>query len=83
MLTVLRVQKYNRTYTLVREAQGWYISGHPEYCPEPTPCIIHGSTWGGSMIKPEYIGRGMHLEVGLPKGYRLLTTEIQDVTEVQ
>ena len=28
---------------------------------------IHGSTWGGSMIKRGFIGRGMHLQLGHPK----------------
>lgn len=41
------------------------ISGHPGYCPTPTPCYVSGSTWGGSMLKVGYVGRGMHLEVSI------------------
>jgi len=33
-----------------------------KYLPEPVPVVIHGSTFGGSMIKVEYIGIDMHLE---------------------
>ena len=59
--TVLEVETENRRYRIVR--QGWgraLISGHPQYCPEPILVYIHGSTWGGKMIKQDFIGRGMH-----------------------
>src|SRR6202795_1267744 len=62
---VLSGRTHNRTYTLTHhpyEPETWFISGHPEYCPEPTKCFVHGSTWGGSCIKIGFIGRGMHLE---------------------
>jgi hypothetical protein len=35
-----------------------YLSGHPLYCPQPVPATIAGSTWGSSMLKVHYIGRG-------------------------
>lgn len=41
------------------------IFGHPKYCPEPTPCNIFGSSWGGSMLKVGWIGVGMCLEFSL------------------
>jgi hypothetical protein len=78
----------NRTYELLRTATGWTIAGHPRYCPTPTQCNIHGSTWGGSMLKMDFIGRGMHLEVGLApqngaSGTRVMTTSpIVDVEEI-
>ena len=34
---------------------------------------IHGSTWGGSMLKEKYVGRGMYLEFVHPV-YRTITT---------
>ena len=43
------------------------ISGHPEFCPEPVQVAIAGSTWGGSMLKLQYVGRGMHLEFRHPE----------------
>ena len=64
----------NRVYRLVYQGEGeGLISGHPQFCPEPTPVKILGSTWGGSMIKTDFIGCGMHLEF-LPKGTRRVTT---------
>ena len=44
------------------------ISGHPEFCPEPTEVQVAGSTWGGSMITTGFLGRGMRLELAHPMG---------------
>jgi len=46
---------------------------HPNYCPDPVPVRIAGSTWGGSMLKLRFIGRGMHLEFCHPT-YHTITT---------
>jgi hypothetical protein len=74
--TVLEVETENRAYTIRYEGAGRaFISGHPVFCPEPTLVTIHGSTWGGSMIKSDYIGRGMHLEFGHP-AYMPITTSM-------
>lgn len=81
--TVLSVRTKNTAYTLDRRADDWYISGHAQYCPEPTKCAIVGSTWGGSCIKIAFIGRDMHLEVALDKQGVLTTGTIQEVTEVK
>ncbi len=60
---VLRVETQNRAYTLVHRGNGQVlISGHPMFCPEPVLVHIEGSNWGGSMLKPSFVGRGMHLE---------------------
>jgi hypothetical protein len=78
--TVLRVETQNHAYTILY--QGWdqaLISGHPVFCPEPIPVTIHGSTWGGSMLKARYIGRGMHLEFGHPDFQPIRTSRILDV----
>lgn len=74
--TVLEIKTENRAYTIRYEGSGRaLISGHPVFCPEPTLVTIHGSTWGGSMIKSDYIGRGMHLEFGHP-AYLPITTSV-------
>ena len=78
--TVLRVETQNHAYTILY--QGWdqaLISGHPVFCPEPVPVVIHGSTWGGSMLKSHYIGRGMHLEFAHPDYQPIRTSRILDV----
>jgi hypothetical protein len=66
-LSKLEVATRNRAYTLILERDGTaWISGHPEFCPEPVLCRISGSNWGGSMIKTAYLGRGMHMEFRHP-----------------
>ena len=67
------VQTVSRLYELrVRNGQTW-ISGHPEFCPRPVPVEVRGSSWGGSMLKVEYLGRGMHMEFRHPR-YAIVTT---------
>lgn len=77
----LEVATRNRAYILVvqRDGSAW-ICGHPEFCPEPVLVRIQGSNWGGSMLKPAYLGRGMHLEYRHP-GYRgaIVTSPIVDI----
>jgi len=55
------------------------ISGHPEFCPEPVEVLIQGSTWGGTMIKMYFIGRGMFLEYIHPTLNRSRTSPIVDI----
>jgi len=59
------------------------ISGHPRYCPQPVLVVIAGSTWGGSILKAHFIGRGMHLEFRHPK-YRtpIVTSPIHEIREL-
>jgi hypothetical protein len=81
--TVLEIQTQHHRYTAVFLGESRaLISGHPEYCPEPVLVAISGSTWGGSMLKLRYIGRGMHLEFCHPE-YRapIVTSRIQEVRE--
>jgi hypothetical protein len=77
----LEVATRNRAYRIVLERDGAaWISGHPQYCPEPVLCRISGSNWGGSMIKTAYLGRGMHMEFRHPefKG-PIVTSAIVDI----
>ena len=79
--STLEVATQNRRYTLVIRGDGQaLIWGHPEFCPEPVEVRIHGSNWGGSMLKAAYLGRGMHLEYRHPK-YRgpIVTSPIVDI----
>ncbi len=79
--SMLKVETRNRAYTIVMQRDcNALISGHPEYCPEPVLVRIHGSNWGGSMIKTAYLGRGMHLEFRHPMFEGLIVTSpIQDI----
>jgi len=80
--TVLEVRTQNRAYTLEYQGCGQaLISGHPVFCPEPVLVNIHGSTWGGSMLKERFIGRGMCLEFAPPTNAAITTSVIGDVRE--
>ena len=54
--------------------------GRPQRFPKAVACNIHGSTWGGSMLKMDYIGVGMHLEFHTDGHPTLTTSEIQSLT---
>lgn len=81
--TVLQIHTQNHCYTTVLLDSNYaLISGHPEYCPRPVRVAIAGSTWGGSMLKMHFVGRGMHLEFSHPE-YRtpIVTSLIQEIRE--
>jgi hypothetical protein len=78
--SALSVETMNRVYEIeVLEDGTTLISGHPEFCPEPTAVTIQGSTWGGSMLKMKFLGRGMHLEFQHPEHRTVLTSRIVDI----
>jgi hypothetical protein len=74
---VLQVETQHHSYTIVNRAGGQaLISGHPKFCPEPVPVRIAGSTWGGSMLKLRFIGRGMNLEFRHPTYHTITTSSV-------
>jgi hypothetical protein len=78
--SALSIETRNRVYEMVVLRDGTaLISGHPEFCPEPTEVQIQGSTWGGSMLKMKFLGRGMRLEFHHPLHRRILTSRILDI----
>jgi hypothetical protein len=81
--SVLLIQTQHRCYTAVMlGGSEALISGHPRYCPEPTLVAIAGSTWGGSMLKRRFVGRGMHLEFCHPHySTPIVTSRVQEITE--
>ena len=81
--TVLKIHTRNHCYTAVLLGRGEaLLSGHPDYCPEPVHVAIAGSTWGGSMLKAHFLGRGMHLEFHHPAyRYPIVTSAIQEIRE--
>ncbi len=81
--TTLELQTENRRYRiLVRDRGHVLISGHPQFCPRPLRAYIHGSTWGGSMLKVGFIGRGMRLEFVPVNGRVITTSRIVDIRTV-
>jgi hypothetical protein len=81
--SVLLIQTQHRCYTAVMLGGSQaLISGHPKYCPEPTLVAIAGSTWGGSMLKRRFVGRGMHLEFCHPEySTPIVTSRVQEIRE--
>ena len=78
--SALSMETRNRVYEIVVVGEGTIlISGHPEFCPEPAQVEVHGSTWGGSMIKKDFIGRGMHFEFEHPVHRTILTSRIKEI----
>ena len=81
---VLEIETENRSYTIeYRGLNQALISGHPIFCPQPTLVTISGSTWGGSMIKTGYIGRGMRLEFCSPEAEPITTSIVREVRSAQ
>lgn len=80
-MATVEVATRNHLYVLVmeRDSAAW-IAGHPRYCPEPVLVQISGSNWGGSMIKANYLGRGMHMEFRHPNfSGAIVTSPIVDI----
>lgn len=79
----IEVETENRFYRIVNQGHGRaLISGHPQYCPRPVLVGIHGSTWGGSMLKVGYLGRGMHLEFGHAPYGVITTSRIKEIRQL-
>ncbi len=74
------VKTANRIYRIeIREGRTW-ISGHPRFCPRPVAVLVRGSTWGGAMLKPDYLGLGMHMEFQHPDHATVVTSKIESVS---
>ncbi|MBI1787343.1 MAG: hypothetical protein HYR60_07310 [Acidobacteria bacterium] len=81
--TLLEVATRSRSYRVeILPGGEALISGHPKYCPEPTCVRLHGSTWGHSLLRLHYIGKGMNLEFGHPQFGIVHTSPVLDVREV-
>src|SRR5712692_1194879 len=80
---LLEVETQNRHYLLENRGNGKaLIAGHPEFCPRPVLVDVHGSTWGGSMLKMGFVGRGMRLEFRHPAHGIIHTSLIQEIREI-
>src|ERR1700737_1961354 len=81
--TVLQIRTQHHFYTALLLGGGSaMISGHPQYCPHPVQVTIAGSTWGGSMLKMRFIGRGMPMEFHPPQNNTpTVPPQIQEIRE--
>jgi hypothetical protein len=79
----LELETHHHRYFLRNLGQGkMEISGHPDYCPEPTEVDVLGSSWGGTLLKSRYVGRGMRLEFWHPSHDLVVTSPILDLKQV-
>ncbi len=81
----LEIETESRSYTLVNCGKGEaLICGHPKFCPDPVRVRIHGSNWGGSMLKAEFLGRGMRMEFQHPDYDRpIITSRIVEIRQTK
>ncbi len=79
----LEVTTHNTRYQLlVLNGNTALITGHPLYCPSPVLVRINGSTWGGSMLKVLFIGRGMCMGFVHPQYQTaIITSPIREIRE--
>lgn len=72
----VKVRTQNTTYEIINTREGWTIQGHPKMCPDIRLCNIHGSTWGGSMLKVGFLGVGMHIEMTIQGNDGIILTSM-------
>lgn len=73
------------TYLLSKMNGKTYVRGGRGKFQAPTPVeiVLHGSTWGGSMLKIDFIGIGMRMEfhvVGPLSHGDILTSTVKTIT---
>lgn len=77
--TCIEAQTRNTLYKIRVLENGKYMIEGGFYFEEPTEASIVGSTWGGSMLKPRWLGIDMHMEFWHPSnrlgnGHGTITT---------
>src|SRR5262245_52434699 len=76
----LELATKNRTYVVENRGNGdILISGHPQYCPQPTLVKLYGSTEGWTTLRPGFIGQGMYLEFRHPELGPIRTSRIEEI----
>ena len=78
----LEIETQNNLYLLEKQdGNTFLVSGTNERFPCPISVKVIGSTWGGSAIKLNTIGIGMHIEMTHPdpSKHRFLTSEVQRI----
>ncbi len=79
----LELETEHHNYSVLNLGQGRVeICGHPKYCPWPTEVTLRGSNWGGSLLKPRYLGRGMRLEFWHPAHEVVTTSRILAIRQL-
>ncbi|MEZ5367175.1 MAG: hypothetical protein R2748_33765 [Bryobacterales bacterium] len=81
----VEVKTANHGYRIERAGEKTaFISGHPEYCPDPVQVALHGTRWLDSEIKKCYLAPGMRLQFMTADGREsVLTSPIETVRLVR
>ncbi len=80
----VEVSTANHGYLIERSGERTaFISGHPEYCPEPVQVTLRGTRWLDSEIKKCYLAPGMRLQFVTQTGVSVLTSPIETVRLVE
>ena len=81
--TQVEVKTANHSYVVHRAGDSTaFISGHPEYCPEPVQVALQGSRWLDSEMDKCYLAPGMRLQFMTQTGVSVLTSPITEVRVV-
>ena len=76
----VEVKTGNHRYLIQRAGvRTAFLSGHPEYCPEPIQVALQGSRWLDSEIPKCYLAPGMLLQFTTESGVSVLTSQIEEV----
>lgn len=78
--TRIEVQTLNSLYKLEVLDDGLVRMQGGNYLPEPVEGEFKGSTWGTSLLKQHWIGKGMKMEFA--HGEKILTTSIVEGAKV-
>ena len=79
----LEVETQNTKYLIEKREDGFYMSGNPKYCPDPTKMLINGSTFGGNVIKQKFVGPGLYIEYVTPENKVVTTSQIKNVRVIK
>jgi hypothetical protein len=81
---VVELQTGHTRYRLENLGDGKVlISGHPEYCPQPTPVELHGSVGADGALKWHRFEPGGRLVFNLPQHGLVRTSRIQSLHRLQ
>ncbi|MFN0104452.1 MAG: hypothetical protein ACKV2U_20490 [Bryobacteraceae bacterium] len=77
---ILEVHTRNSTYTVIPQASGQLVWGHPEYCPQPTLVTGLGATYENGHFREGYLAPGTRLSFPID-GRRVSTSRIVAIRE--
>jgi len=75
--TLIEVNTIKSIYLLqITDESNQIIAHGGKHLPTPKEVRFNGSTFGGSMLKLNYIGYGMHMEMGITDRKKITTSPV-------